>query len=200
MKTLALWVLVATLGVVVVAQSAVVKNTQRGGKRVTQDVYGFKVRTIDGVERSLADFRGKTLLIVNTASKCGNTPQYEGLETLYEKYRARGFEVLAFPANNFMGQEPGTNAEIKSFCTLNYKTTFPLFAKISVKGKDIAPLYRYLTTDSGFPGDIGWNFAKFLVGPDGQVVARFSPTTKPLAAEVTDRIESLLAGSPPATK
>ena len=175
------------------AQGMAAKNKTAGGHQVTHDLYGFKVKSIDGAERSLAEFKGKTLLIVNTASECGNTPQYEGLETLYEKYKARGFEVLAFPANNFGGQEPGTNAEIKTFCSTKYKTTFPLFAKISVKGKDIAPLYSYLTKDSGFTGEIGWNFAKFLVAPDGKVVARFSPQTQPLAAEVVTRIEGTLA-------
>jgi glutathione peroxidase len=175
------------------AKSARAKTTHTGGTKVATELYAFKVKTIDGEERSLADFKGKTLLIVNTASECGNTPQYEGMEKLYEKYKARGFEVLAFPANNFGGQEPGSNSEIKTFCSTKYKTTFPLFAKISVKGKDIAPLYAYLTKDSGFPGDIGWNFAKFLVGPDGKVVARFSPTTQPLSSEVVGKIEGTLA-------
>lgn len=159
------------------------------------DLYQFNVQTIDGTQRSLADFKGKTLLIVNTASECGNTRQYKSLETLYEKYAPKGFTVLAFPANNFGGQEPGSNAEIKTFCSTRYKTTFPLFAKISVKGKDIAPLYHYLTTESGFPGDVGWNFAKFLVNPDGKVVARFEPSLDPLKPEVTKKIESTLAAA-----
>ncbi len=159
------------------------------------NLYQFNVQTIDGTQRSLADFKGKTLLIVNTASECGNTPQYKSLEALYEKYRPKGFEVLAFPANNFGGQEPGTNAEIKTFCSTQYKTTFPLFAKISVKGKNIAPLYRYLTTETGFPGDVGWNFAKFLVDPDGKVVARFEPSLDPLKPEVTKQIETTLAAA-----
>jgi glutathione peroxidase len=175
-----------------VATGAAAKRKPPGGKHVT-DVYAFHVKTIDGVDRSLADFKGKTLLIVNTASECGNTPQYEGLETLYEKYRARGFEVLAFPANDFGKQEPGTNAEIKTFCSTKYRTTFPLFAKISVKGDRMAPLYRYLTHDSGFAGDIDWNFAKFLIGPDGKVAARYESEIEPLAPEITGRIESLLA-------
>ncbi len=137
--------------------------------------------------------RGRTLLIVNTASRCGFTPQYTSLEALYQRYKGRGFEILAFPANNFRGQEPGTNAEIKEFCSLKYRTTFPLFEKISVKGKDIAPLYAYLTRESGHPGGISWNFAKFLVGPDGRVVARYDPATDPLDQNVTKRIESSLA-------
>lgn len=169
-------------------------STAPAGVRAV-NIYQFNVQTIDGTQRSLADFKGKTLLIVNTASECGNTPQYKSLEALYEKYKPKGFEVLAFPANNFGGQEPGTNAEIKTFCSTKYKTTFPLFAKISVKGKDIAPLYQYLTTESGFPGNVGWNFAKFLVDPDGKVVARFEPSLDPLKPEVTKKIETTLAAA-----
>ncbi|HEU4334023.1 MAG TPA: glutathione peroxidase [Candidatus Eisenbacteria bacterium] len=157
-----------------------------------KSVHDFSVVTIDGTTRPLADYRGKVLLIVNTASKCGFTSQYESLESLYGKYRERGFEVLAFPANDFMGQEPGTNEEIKAFCATNYKTTFPLFAKISVKGKKIHPLYEYLTRDSGFPGAVSWNFNKFLVGPDGRVAARWGSPTDPLAKSVTSKIEALL--------
>ena len=163
------------------------------GKPVSRTLHEFKVRTIDGKSRSLAEYKGKALLVVNTASKCGFTPQYQGLEALYEKYRERGFEVLAFPANNFMGQEPGSDAEIAQFCELNYKTTFPLFSKISVKGKDIAPLYSWLTTESGFDGDIGWNFTKFLVGPDGKVVARFDSRTAPLDDKLVSKLEETLA-------
>lgn len=163
------------------------------GKPVSRTLHEFKVRTIDGKSRSLAEYKGKALLVVNTASKCGFTPQYKGLEALYEKYRERGFEVLAFPANNFMGQEPGSDAEIAQFCELNYKTTFPLFSKISVKGKDIAPLYSWLTTESGFDGDIGWNFTKFLVGPDGKVVARFDSRTAPLDDKLVSKLEETLA-------
>jgi glutathione peroxidase len=152
----------------------------------------FTMTTIDGTETPLSTYAGKALLIVNTASMCGNTPQYGSLEALYEKYKARGFEVLAFPANNFGGQEPGTNAKIKEFCTTTYHTTFPLFAKISVKGEDMHPLYRYLTERPGFSGDIEWNFAKFLVDPKGNVVARFGPRTDPLSKEVTKKLESVL--------
>ena len=184
-------VLIAALAIAVPGLAA--KAQHKGGKPVSKSIYSFHVKTIDGEDRSLAEYRGKTLLIVNTASECGNTPQYAGLETLYDRYKARGFEVLAFPANNFGHQEPGTNAEIKTFCSTNYKTTFPLFSKISVKGGDIAPLYQYLTKDSGHPGDIGWNFAKFLVAPGGKVVARFDPSTEPLEAKVVDKIEATLA-------
>lgn len=165
----------------------------KGQRAMARSIYDFTVTTIDGVEKSLADYRGQTLLIVNTASRCGFTPQYKSLEALYQRYKDRGFEILAFPANDFMGQEPGTNAEIKEFCSLTYRTTFPLFEKVSVKGKGIAPLYAYLTRDSGHPGNVSWNFAKFLVGPDGRVVARFDPMTDPLDKNLIGRIESTLA-------
>ena len=158
----------------------------------TATIHDFKVVTIDGATKSLGDFKGRTLLIVNTASRCGFTPQYESLEALYGKYRERGFEVLAFPANDFMGQEPGTNEEIQTFCSTRFHTTFPLFAKLSVKGKQIALLYQYLTKDSPFPGAIPWNFTKFLVGPDGQVAARFAPNVDPRSPKVTAAIERLL--------
>jgi glutathione peroxidase len=157
-----------------------------------RSVHEFAAVTIDGVEKPLSEFRGRVLLIVNTASRCGFTSQYESLESLYERYHARGLEILAFPSNDFMGQEPGSNAEIKEFCALKYKTTFPLFAKIRVKGKDAHPLYRFLTRDSGFPGAISWNFNKFLVDADGRVVARFGSPTDPLSKEVVAKIESIL--------
>jgi glutathione peroxidase len=157
-----------------------------------QNIYSFTMKNIDGEDVSLADYKGKAVLIVNTASKCGYTPQYSGLEKLYQQYKDRGFEILAFPANNFMGQEPGSDQEIKSFCQLKYKTTFPVFAKSSVKGADINPLYQYLTTQSGFTGPIKWNFNKFLVGADGQVVARFDSGVDPMAAELVAQVEKVL--------
>ena len=163
-----------------------------GGKAMPASVHEFTLTTIDGKPRSLAEYKGKALLIVNTASKCGFTPQYKGLEALYDRYRARGFEVLGFPANNFLGQEPGSNEEIAQFCSLKYDVSFPLFAKISVKGKDIAPLYAWLTKDSGFPGDVGWNFTKFLVGPDGKVVARYDSRTDPLDPKLVAQLEATL--------
>jgi len=169
-----------------------------GGRPMTHDLYDFRVRTIEGAEKSLADYRGRVLLIVNTASRCGFTPQYASLERIYREYRDRGFEVLAFPANNFMNQEPGTDEEIKSFCTVRYDTSFPLFAKISVKGRDIAPLYAHLTRESPFPGAIGWNFTKFLVARDGSVVARFDSRTDPADRKVKEAIESELARKAPA--
>jgi len=160
--------------------------------RGTKTIYDFKEKTIDGQEVSLGSYKGKALLVVNTASKCGFTPQYKAMEALYEKYKDKGFEILAFPANNFMGQEPGSNEQIKEFCLLNYKTKFPLFSKISVKGKDMNPLYQFLTTEAGFDGDISWNFNKFLVSPDGKVIARFGSKTDPLASELTSKLEEIL--------
>lgn len=170
-----------------------------GGPKVQAEeakLYSFKVHTIDGREVSLGDYAGQTLLIVNTASKCGYTPQYAGLQTLYEKYKDSGFTVLGFPANNFRGQEPGTNEEIKKFCSLRYNVTFPLFSKISVKGDDIAPLYQYLTTESGFNGDIAWNFNKFLISPEGRVVARFDSKVTPDSKELISQLEKQLPLNP----
>ncbi len=141
---------------------------------------------------SLADYKGKVVLIVNTASRCGFTSQYIGLEELYLRYKDRGFVVLAFPANNFMGQEPGSNEEIKSFCELKFKTTFPLFAKTSVKGADMNPLFKYLTEDSAFKGPVTWNFNKFLVDGSGQVIARYDSRVEPLDPELVAAIEKAL--------
>ena len=163
---------------------------------MSQSLYEIPVRTIDGQDATLNDHQGEVLLVVNVASKCGLTPQYEGLEKLYETYRGQKFAVLGFPANDFAGQEPGTNEEIRAFCTTNYKTTFPLFAKISVKGDDIHPLYKYLTTLPGFEGDITWNFNKFLVDPSGKVVARFGTRVDPMAEEVTKKLEEILPKKP----
>ena len=158
-------------------------------------VYDFTLKDIDGKDTSLSQYHGKVLLLVNVASRCGFTPQYAGLEALYEKYKDRGLVILGFPANNFMSQEPGTNEEIKSFCSLKYNVTFPMFSKISVKGSDIHPLYQYLTdkqTDPQFGGDVKWNFNKFLVGRDGKIIARFEPPVKPDSDEMTQAIEKAL--------
>jgi glutathione peroxidase len=143
----------------------------------------------------LAQFEGQVVLIVNVASRCGFTPQYAALEALYQKFKDRGFVVLGFPANNFLWQEPGTNAEIESFCTLNYHVTFPMFAKLSVKGSDKAPLYRFLTDKQVNPstgGGIRWNFTKFLVGRNGKVIARFGSSVPPDAPELLAAIEKSL--------
>lgn len=155
-------------------------------------VYSFTLNDIDGKPLALNTFTGKVMLLVNTASMCGNTPQYEGLQTLYEQYRERGLEILAFPANNFGKQEPGTNEEIKSFCYTKYALEFPLFSKISVKGEDMHPLYHYLTTQSPFPGEIEWNFQKFLVNREGEIIARYRPGLKPLSPQIVQDIERAL--------
>jgi glutathione peroxidase len=159
----------------------------------TGSIYDFTLNDIDGKPVSLSQFRGKTVLVVNTASLCGNTPQYADLQTMYERYHARGFEVLAFPANNFGKQEPGTNEEIKGFCLTKYSLTFPLFGKISVKGEDKHPLYRYLTERSPFPGEVEWNFQKYLVDRNGHVVARYHHRTKPLSDEIVRDVEQALS-------
>ncbi len=166
-------------------------ETSTGGTAVAP-VYAFTLNDIDGNPMALNTFTGKVLLLVNTASMCGNTPQYEGLQTLYERYREKGLEILAFPANNFGKQEPGTNEEIKSFCYTKYALEFPLFSKISVKGEDMHPLYHYLTTQSPFPGEIEWNFQKFLVNRDGKIIARYRPGLKPLSASIVEDIEQAL--------
>lgn len=144
-------------------------------------IYDFNVKDGKGAEVSLSQFEGKVLLIVNTATGCGFTPQYKGLQELYDKYRERGFEILDFPCNQFGHQAPGTNEEIDSFCELKYHTTFPRFAKIDVNGKNEEPLYRFLKQEKGgFMGDdIKWNFTKFLISRDGCVVDRYAPVTKP---------------------
>jgi glutathione peroxidase len=156
-------------------------------------LYEFTMNDIDGQPVNLGQYKGKVLLVVNTASFCGNTPQYSDLQAMYEQYSEKGFEILAFPANNFGQQEPGTNAEIKNFCFTKYSLTFPLFSKISVKGEDKHPLYRYLTEQSPFPGEVEWNFQKYLVDRSGNVVGRFHHRTKPLSPEVVHEVERLLA-------
>ncbi len=156
-------------------------------------LYDFTMNDIDGKPVNLSQYRGNVLLLVNTASLCGNTPQYSDLQSLYEQYHERGFEILAFPANNFGQQEPGSNEEIKSFCFTKYSLTFPLFSKISVKGPDKHPLYRYLTERSPYPGEVEWNFQKYLVDRSGNIVARFAHRTKPSAPEVVKEVERVLA-------
>lgn len=152
-----------------------------------------RLERIDGTEQDLADFRGKVLMLVNVASYCGNTPQYRGLQHLYGRFKDRGFEILGFPANNFGGQEPGKNSEIKRFCETNYGVTFPMFGKISVKGADIHPLYAELTSlPEPIGGDVRWNFQKYLVDRDGNVVAKFEPGLNPENPEIVKKIEALL--------
>ena len=162
-----------------------------------ETIYSFKVKNIMGLEQDLSEYKGKLLLIVNTASKCGFTKQYAQLQELYDQYRERGLVILGFPANNFMNQEPGTDEEIAGFCSLNFGVNFPLFSKISVRGKDIDPLYKYLTDKKlhpGLGGAIKWNFTKILVSPEGKVIGRFSPQTKPNDPELISQIEAVLPG------
>ena len=158
------------------------------------DVYDFSCKTITGETKSLRDYAGKVLLIVNTASKCAFTPQYDGLEQLYREYRDRGLVVIGFPSNDFGNQEPGSAEEIGSFCRLNYGVTFPMMAKVHTKGPDQAPIYRALTSESAetYRGEVKWNFTKFLVDPEGRVVARFEPSVEPLDERITSSIEALL--------
>ncbi len=158
-------------------------------------IYDFQMEDIDGRVVGLQEYRGKVLLIVNVASRCGFTYQYEGLEALYREYAGRGLVVLGFPANDFLGQEPGSNAQIKEFCTLNYAVSFPLFAKIHVKGRGAHPLYRFLTderTNPRFAGRITWNFNKFLIGRDGTILDRFGSKEEPGSERVRRAVEQAL--------
>jgi glutathione peroxidase len=158
-------------------------------------LYDFTAQSIDGEERPLRDYAGKVLLVVNVASQCGLTPHYAGLQELSESFRNRGLVVLGFPCNQFGTQEPGSEAEIKTFCETRYGVTFPMFAKIDVNGGTRHPLYAFLTeqpTQPDGPGDIQWNFAKFLIDRSGKVVARFAPPTKPVSDEIVSAIEKLL--------
>ena len=168
-------------------------NSSKGGK--TPVIYDFSLKNIDGKEVKLDQYRGKVLLLVNVASQCGYTPQYEGLQKTYAKYQDKGFVVLGFPANNFGAQEPGTDQEIKTFCFTRYHVTFPIFSKISVKGPDQHPLYRFLTdegTNPKFAGEIQWNFNKFLVDKNGTIVARFDSKDTPEGDKITQAIEQTL--------
>lgn len=165
---------------------------QQGVKPAMEANYlNIPFKTITGHDSTLEAFNGKVVLIVNVASKCGHTPQYAGLEKLYEKYKAKGFVIVGFPANNFGSQEPGTNEEIAKFCSTNYGVTFPMMAKVSVKGDDKHPLFVQLTEKSTIPGEIKWNFSKFLLDQSGKLVARFPSETEPSDPQLTSKIESL---------
>lgn len=171
------------------------KDTGAGDKKVPA-VLNFKMKTLDGKDADLSTYQGKVVLIVNVASKCGYTPQYEALEKLHEKYADKGLVVLGVPANEFLHQEPGTNEEIAKFCTANYGVKFDMLSKVVVKGDGIAPLYRFLTskeTNPKFGGDIQWNFTKFLISRDGEIVARFEPKVKPDSDEVVKAVEAELS-------
>jgi len=164
------------------------------GNSMKGNIYDFVVKDIDGKNVKLSDYKGKVLLIVNVASKCGYTPQYEGLQKIYNQYKEKGFEILAFPCNDFRGQEPGSNEEIKEFCEANYGVSFKLFDKIKVLGDDRLPLYDMLiNSDSIEKGDVKWNFEKFLISKDGKVESRFRSKVKPESEEITSAIEQLLS-------
>jgi glutathione peroxidase len=165
------------MGVICLLSSTMFSPTVFGAS-----IYDYTMKSIDGKPVPLADFKGRVLLVVNVASRCGFTPQYTGLQALYEKYKERGFVIAGFPANNFLSQEPGTDQEIKTFCSTKYNVSFPLFSKISVKGEDQAPLYRFLTDRQANPstgGEIQWNFTKFLVDRKGKLIERFEPAVRP---------------------
>lgn len=169
------------------------QNETEQEKHSVNTISGISVKDMEGNSIKLSDYEGKVLLIVNVASKCGFTPQYEGLQTLYDTYKSQGFEILAFPCNDFKGQEPGTNDEILDFCSSNYGVTFKLFDKIKVLGEDKEPLYKLLTTSTAVEtGDIGWNFEKFLISKDGEILKRFGSSTEPLSAEILKAVESAL--------
>ncbi len=172
--------------------AAIVSAISLAGAQAAE-LAGIPFKTITGKETSLADYKGKVVLVVNTASKCGLTPQYEALEGLRKKYGQKGFTVLAFPCNDFGNQEPGSAEEIRTFCKTKFSVSFPLMEKIHVKGADRHPLYTALTGEGGaFPGDVKWNFGKFLIGKDGKPLARFEPKQAPDSAEVTAAIEKAL--------
>jgi len=167
-------------------------KTKKGNKTVQADYLKLPLKTIDGKETSLSAYKGKVIMIVNVASKCGHTPQYKGLEQLYEKYKDQGFVILGFPANNFGNQEPGTDQEILKFCTTTYSVTFPMMSKVNVAGEDKHPLFTYLTEKSKLPGAIKWNFSKFLLDRNGELVARFPSEVEPTNADLVAQIDKLL--------
>lgn len=191
---------VAKSVVVLAAASASLLMAQDSAKKKdVSPVLDFTMKNIDGQDVRLSSYQGEVLLIINVASECGYTPQYEGLEKAFRQYKDRGLRILAFPANNFGGQEPGTNAEIKQFCRTKYDVSFELFSKVSVKGDDKCPLYAYLTDkdrNGAFGGEIKWNFQKFLVDRKGKVVARFEPADEPQGPKVSAAIEKALAEKP----
>jgi glutathione peroxidase len=182
-------------GAVLAGLVAVTFAADTGAKTVTPPVLNFTMKKLDGTPANLADYKGKVVLFVNVASKCGYTPQYEGLEKLYEKYAKDGLVVIGVPANEFGKQEPGSDAEIATFCKSKYGVTFPMLSKVVVKGPGICPLYDYLTsekTDPKFAGPIGWNFEKFLISRNGEVVNRFKSKVEPESKELSDAIEAEL--------
>ena len=177
-----------TLGLLTILLAMALTTSQD----TTRSVHEFSPTDIDGQKTPLSKYEGNVLLIVNTASECGYTPQYEGLQTLYEEYKEQGLVILGFPANNFGGQEPGTDKEIKKFCKVNYDVSFPMFSKVSVKGPEQHPLFKHLTSaqNPDFTGDIKWNFEKFLIDQDGKVLRRFRSKVKPQDDQILKAIET----------
>jgi glutathione peroxidase len=193
-KILALFIVTGVITMAVSFSGAAEKSAASGEKGAS--ALSFKMKSLDGKDVDLSDYQGKVLMIVNVASRCGNTPQYTQLEGLHEKYGKDGLEILGFPCNQFGSQEPGTAADIRKFCTEKYNVSFPMFAKIEVNGAGASPLYKYLTSLDLKPkgkGKVNWNFEKFIVGRNGEVVARFDPRTKPDADEVMKVIDAELA-------
>ena len=189
-------VLVCGFGAVWLCQSSTPPARAAGGSHPVPPVLAFTMQSLGGKTVNLSRYLGKVVMIVNTASKCGFTPQYAGLEALYKKYHSRGLVILGFPANDFAHQEPGTDKQISIFCTRNYGVTFPMFSKIHVKGPRQCPLYHFLTspaTDPKFPGPVGWNFEKFIISRDGKIVARFRSPVKPLSPPILRVIKRQLA-------
>ena len=168
-------------------------NKAEGNKSVNKNIYDITVKNMDGETVKLSDYKGKVLLIVNVASKCGYTPQYAGLEQIYEKYKEKGFEILAFPSNDFGEQEPGTNDEIRTFCESKYNVTFPLFDKVKVTGDNKCSLYERLTTNPDLSGDISWNFEKFLIDKNGDIIARYKSKVRPEGGDISSAIETELS-------
>lgn len=190
MKNMMILALIATAAIGCQGQVATMQTTPSVADKT---FYDFTMKSIDGKDVPLSDFKGKVLLVVNVASKCGNTPQYKGLEELYKENKDKGFEILGFPANQFGGQEPGSDQDIKKFCTATYDVTFPMFSKIVVKGDGINPLYQWLLDNGPRHDDIEWNFAKFLIGRDGKILERFTPKTQPDSDQLKAALSQALA-------
>ncbi len=195
MKKISLILTVSILFLYISSYGTEFKDKNKKGRNAMSSIYDFNMINIDQEKVSLEKYKGKVILLVNVASKCGLTPQYKGLQDLYTKYKDKGFIILGFPANNFLRQEPGSDSDIKEFCSVNYGVQFPMFSKISVKGKEIHPLYKYLTSkesNPGFDGKIRWNFDKFLADKTGKIIARFHPKQKPLDQKIIKEIEEAL--------
>lgn len=186
-------IIIASIFLIVNLISASDKSLKTNEGKNMESVHEFSVKDINGKDVNLSEYKGKVLLIVNVASKCGYTRQYSGLQKIYDKYKEQGFEILAFPCNDFGGQEPGTNEEIAEFCSTNFNVTFPLFDKIKVLGEDKNPLYKMLTNNSNVEkGDINWNFEKFLISKEGEVIARYKSSVEPESDAVAKAIEQEL--------